>query len=273
MVIIAAALALALSSVFVLRLHPLLVFAALAVVAGALAFAPKFEVFADYERGVLFRLGKFERVMGPGLLYIFPTIDRVVRIDLREQLVDIPPQQVITRDNISIQIDALVYTKVVDPRKAVTAVRDYQKAIASVLQAEIREIVAKMDLEVVLEKTDELNAILTRKAKETADSWGVTAARVEVEHVTLPKQLTDAMTARREAEEKKARLITEASARQAYLNALNESAGKISPTTMEYLYLDSLKAIGQSGSTKIVLPMELNALAEAIASRLGSKKI
>lgn len=269
--IIAAALVLALGAIFVLRLHPVLAFLVLAFVAVLAVFFPKLEVFAEYERGVVFRLGKFLNVAGPGLFVIFPIIDRVVRIDLRDQLVDIPSQPVITRDNIKLDIDAIVYTKVLDAKKAVVEVRDYEAAIRGVMYAEIRNIVAKMDLEVVLEKTEDVNVLLTRRAQEVAEKWGVTATRVEVEHILLPPELTAAMTKRREAEEWKARIITEAQARQAYILALNEAATTLSPTTMEYLRLDSLKRIGESGSTKIVLPMELSSLASAVASKLGVK--
>lgn len=267
--IIAAALALALGSVFVLKLHPLIAFFALAIVATALVFLPKIEVFAEYERGVIFRMGKFLKVAGPGMMFILPIIDRMVRIDLRDQLVDIPPQNVITHDNISLVIDALVYTHVTDPFKAVTAVQDYQKAIASVLTAEIRNIIAKMDLELVLEKTEEINSLLTRRAQESAEKWGVTATRVEVEHIDLPKGIKDAMNKRREAEEWKARITTEAQARQIYVRALNEVASGLSPTTMQYLYLDSLKRIGESSSTKIVLPMEISNMASELTKRFA----
>lgn len=270
--ILAAALALALGSVLVLKLNPLVAFLLLAVVAIVLVFLPKTEVFTEYERGVLFRLGKYEKTVGPGLVITFPVVDRVVRIDMRDQLVDVPPQDVITRDNIKINIDTIVYTRVVDARKAVVSVKDYQRAISGILQAEIRNIVSKMDLENVLEKTEDINLLLTRRAKETADQWGVTATRVEVEHIILPPALTDAMRQRREAEEKKARVIIEAEARTAYVSALNETASKLSPTTMQYLYLDSLKRIGESGSTKIVLPMELSSFLESITSRFGGNK-
>ena len=117
--IIAAALALALGSVFILKLHPLVAFVLLAAVATVLVFLPKLEIFPEYERGVLFRLGKFQKVVGPGAVFIFPVVDRVVRVDMRDQLVDVPPQDVITRDNIKINIDTIVYTKVVDAQKAV----------------------------------------------------------------------------------------------------------------------------------------------------------
>lgn len=270
--IIAAAMALALGSVFVLRLHPLLAFIFLLAVAVVAVFFPKLEVFTEYERGVVFRLGKFWRVLGPGLFVVFPIIDRVVRVDLRDQIVDIPSQPVITQDNIKLDLDAIVYTKVVDPKKAVTEVKDYTAAIRGVMYAEIRNIVAKMDLEVVLEKTEEINSLLTRRAQVVAEKWGVTASRVEVEHIVLPPDLTRAMTRRREAEEWKARIITEAEARTAYISALNDVATKLSPTTLDYLRLESLKRIGESGSTKIVLPMELSSLAGAVASKFGFKR-
>lgn len=270
--VIAAALALALGSVFLLKLHPALAFLVFAAVAVVLVFLPKVEIFPEYERGVLFRLGKFENVIGPGFKVVFPIIDRIVRIDLRDQIVDVPPQEVITRDNIKLDIDAVVYTKVVDAKKAVIEIKEYQKAIANVMYAEIRNIIAKMDLENVLEKTEDINLLLTRRAQQTAERWGVTATRVEVEHIKLPPSLTEAMTLRREAEERKARTITEAEARTAYITALNEATTKLSPTTMQYLYLDSLKRIGESGSTKIVLPMELSKLVDSINERLGGKK-
>ena len=129
-----------------------------------------------------------------------------------------------------------------------------------------------MDLENVLEKTEDINTLLTRRAQENANQWGVTATRVEVEHITLPDSLTQTMTQRREAQERKARVIIEAEARTAYVDALNESASKLSPTTMQYLYLDSLKRIGESSSTKIVLPVEVNSFLDSIVSRFGIKK-
>ncbi len=267
--IIAAAIALAFLGLQVLRVTPLLLGAALLLVAVILFLSPQLVEFKEFERGVRFRLGKFKDVVGPGWVIVFPSFDRIERVELRDHIVDVPPQKVITKDNVNITIDALTYVRVIDPRKAIIEIRDYHKAISGFMVAEIRNIVSKLELEGVLEKTEDINVLLRQRLQEISERWGVTATRVEVEHITLPPELVEAMTQRQSAEERKRRIKLESEAKQITIDALNESASKVSDTTMTYLYLDTLRSMGAGSATKIIFPLELTSLANWLAARLN----
>ncbi len=266
--LIAAALVIGYGTLFVLRLHPIA--AGILILLGALLIwlAPRLVSFRDYERGVFFRFGKFLRVAGPGPVITFPSIESYVRVDLRENRIDLPPQPVITQDNISITVDVVCMVKVTDPKKAVLNVKDYQHALSDLLYAEIRNAVSELPLQSVLDRTDDIRKVMLDHTTPTAESWGVKIVRVEIERILLPDELRLAFNARREAEEKKARIQVEAEARQVMLNLLNESASQLSPATMEYLYLDTLKRMAEGRATKFILPAELSRLAEVVGARL-----
>ncbi len=269
--IIASAIIIVILGVQVLKANPILLALFLIIGAALLMLSPRLVEFKQYERGVRFRFGKFMDVMGPGWFVIFPVFDKVERVEVRDQVLDIPPQQIVTKDNVRITVDAICYIRVTDPRKAIVEIKDYRKAIEGFLVAEVRNIVSKMELEGVLEKTEDINSLLHLRLTAVSDRWGVTAPRVEIEHITLPPELVDAMTRRQAAEESKKRVKIEYEARKIAIEAVNEAASKVSDTTMTYLYLETLKSIGHGKSTKFILPMELSSLANLLASKIGGK--
>jgi regulator of protease activity HflC (stomatin/prohibitin superfamily) len=269
--IIASAIILVILGVQVLRANPLLLAVFLIIGAGLLMLAPQRVEIRQYERGVRFRLGKLYSLMEPGWHIVFPTFEKIERVDMRTQTLDIPPQSVISRDNVKLTIDAICFIRVTDPKKAIIEIKDYKKAIEGFLIAELRNVSSKMEMEGIIEKADDLNTLLHQRLLEISDKWGVTATRVEIEHITLPPELVEAMTKRQAAQEAKKRMQIEYEARAIAIEAINAAASKVSDTTMTYLYLETLKSMGHGKSTKFILPMELSSLASLLASKIGGK--
>lgn len=243
----------------------------LVIVVAGLLF-PRITELREYERGVVFRFGKYERILDPGLRFFFPLIESLVRVEMRTQVIDITPQDVMTKDSVRVKIDAIVYTRVVDALKSITTVKDYRLAMTELMRSNIRSAIAKMNLEELLEKTEELNNELFASMKQVSQDWGVLVLRVEIQSVELPNELVQAMTKRKEALEYKAKTETEAAARQISLDILDKAASKMSDRTLAYLYLDALKKISEGKSNKIIFPLELTHLASMIAGKLGDKQ-
>ncbi|PIO06049.1 hypothetical protein COT29_02900 [Candidatus Micrarchaeota archaeon CG08_land_8_20_14_0_20_59_11] len=271
-VILAAVASIVYGVFFVAKLSLPQALALLAMVLAAVAFMPHYEVFSEYERGVVFRLGRFHKVVGPGGVMLFSNMDRVVRADLRTQVVDTKLQDVITQDNIKIRIDAVSYIRVVDPKKAIIEIRDYQDALIHVLLAQIRNVVGRLTLEEVLERTEEINRDLRDTLKAVESDWGISTLKVEIQSIELPPDLLDAMRKRKEADEYKAKVETEAQARRISLEILDSAASKMSDTTMTYLYLDALKKLAEGKSNKIIFPLELSHLASKLSGKMSGER-
>ena len=253
------------------QLPPLFLVLGLVGVALVLLFFPRMVELKEYERGVFFRLGKFDKVAGPGWILMFPTIDSFERVDLRTRAVDIEPQSVVTQDNIALKVDAIVYLRVVDPKKVILAVKDVQGALSHLLHSEIRNVIGKMTVDEVIRKTEEINAALYSTVKDVEDDWGIMAQNVEIQSLELPPGLIAAMQKRKEAGEYKAKLETEAQAREISLDILNRAASKLSDRTMTLLYVDALKIIANGKSNKIIFPLELSRMAAHLADQTGGK--
>lgn len=253
-------------------ISPVFWFVGLLIVIVVAAMFPKLVEFREYERGVVFRFGKVQKVVGPGLSWIMPTLESYVAVDLRTQVVDIPPQDVMTKDDVKVKIDAIIYTKTVDPVKSVTKVKDFRVALSELMRSNIRAAIAKMPLEELLEKTDEINTQLFTEVKKVADEWGVSVMRVEIQSVELPQELVAAMHKRKEALEYKAKTETEATAKQISLDILDKATSKMSDKTMAYLYMDALKKISEGRSNKIIFPLELSHLASMLAGKLTEQQ-
>ncbi|NYZ75360.1 SPFH domain-containing protein [Candidatus Micrarchaeota archaeon] len=234
---------------------------------------PELVELKEYERAVVFRIGKYNRVGGPGWILIFPLIERFIVVDMRTQAIDTPPQAMITRDDVRVKVDAVLYIRVVDPKKAIIEIKDYKNAVVELLRSNIRNAVAKMDLEELLEKTEELDSDLHAIIAAAAQDWGIATHRVEVQSIELPPELVEAMRKRKEAVEYKARAETEAAARQISLDILDKAASKMSDRTLAYLYLDSLKKISEGKSNKIIFPLELSHLASMLSGKLTEKQV
>ncbi len=259
--------------VFVAGLIPWSVFIPLVFVIMLLAvFFPELRQFPEYKRGVVFRLGKFYKVVGPGLALLIPRIDNIVEVDLRTQAVDIDPQNVITKDSIRIKIDAIVYLRVVDPVKSVVEVKNWQESTKAIIHAMIRDAVSKLPLEDVVTKSDEINELISLTFKKTSQEWGILTYKVEIESIDLPETLTEAMKRKKEALERKAEMQIRAETRKLELESLESVASKMSENTLTYLYLESLKNVAEGKSTKIVFPMEFSNLLRSISDKLGKRE-
>lgn len=266
--VVAAALALAVGLVSFARVSPLVAFVGLVFLALLLWLAPSLDQIKEFERGVVFRFGKFHRVLPAGLYVYFPSFETVTHVDVRERPVDISEVQIVTKDNVNVKIDTIVLVKVVDAKKSVVEIKNFEKAIADVVISELRTIVGKFGFEDLLEKTEDVNILVRQRLVPFEERWGISVTRVEIQNLTLPPVLLDSMTRKKAAEEFKVRVKTEAEARQVALEILNTAASKLDGNTISYLYLDTLKKMAEGKSTKFVLPAELSELAKALGAKL-----
>ena len=228
-----------------------------------------FVQLAEYERAVVFRMGKFKKLIGPGWFFLIPFLEYYRKVDLRVKTMDIAAQEVLTRDNIKLTFDAIIYTKVVDPKAAIINVENYEKASASVIQAALRDVVGKTNMSDVISNVDQLNSSLHKALRETARSWGVAVEKCEVQNIQLPKEVLAAMHGRKEAEQRKFASIETAEGRKISITALEAAAGKLTNPTLQYFYLQALEKIAEGKSTKFIFPMELSRLAAGLSAKLG----
>ncbi|MFH1780195.1 MAG: SPFH domain-containing protein [Candidatus Micrarchaeota archaeon] len=237
-----------------------------------ITFFPRYNEFKEYERGVVFRLGKFSRVVGPGFVFLIPYIEKINTVDLRTQILDIKPQEVITQDDLHLEIDAVVYYRISDPRKVIIEIKDHKQAITNLLLSQIRNVVGKMLLEEVLEKTESINLDLYSTIKEVENDWGITTLRVEVQSIEMPKSLVESFKKKREAKEYKEQVETEAQAKQISIELLDRIAKNIDNKTLAILYVDALKQIASGKSNKIIFPLELSSMAASISKAMKGEK-
>lgn len=267
-VTIIAIIAVILAGILFLNLPVSLVVAALIVILVGSYFAPHLEVFKEYERAVVFRFGKFYKVAGPGWTLIWPLFETFTLIDMRTTIVDLPRQPVIAKDDIELEVDTAVYIKITDPKKVVLEVKDFKTAIREILRSQIRNAISKMEMEEVLEKTEEITNELQIALKSVAQGWGVQVIKVEVQTITLPPSLVQAMQKRKEALQYKSRIEIEAQARQVTLDILDKTASKLSDKTMAILYVEALKKISEGKSNKIIFPLELTKFAQFLSNHV-----
>jgi len=232
----------------------------LLVVLGFLSSAIK--IVKEYERGVIFRLGRLVGAKGPGLFFIIPIFDKMVKVDLRTVTFDVPVQEVITRDNVPVRVNAVVYYRVIDPEKAVIQVENYHEATSQISQTTLRSIIGQVELDQLLSEREELNKRLQQIIDEATDPWGVKVSTVEIKDVELPKEMQRAMASQAEAERnRRARIIQAEGERQA-AEKLAE-ASRILGESKYALYLRTLQTIAEvsaEGSTTIVLPLPMELL-------------
>jgi len=232
--------------------------------------SPKFFlVLQEYERAVVYRFGRFTKVGGPGWLILIPFVDSATRVDLRVQTLEIPVQAVVTRDNIKLSVDAIIYLHVTDSKKAIINVEDYKSASVSFIQANLRDVMGKMVLEQVISNIDQININLNRNLSKTAYNWGIEVDKVEIQSVELPQEVMSAMHRKRAAAEDKMAQVQRAEAQKLTLNALEEAGAKLTNPTLHYMYLQALQKIAEGKSTKLIFPLELSRLAENLSSRMG----
>jgi len=232
----------------------------LAIVFGVFLFFKWINILNEYERGVIFRLGRvLKEPKGPGLVIVLWPIDRMVKISLRTVVHDIPPQDVITRDNVSVKVNAVVYFRVMSPVKAVVEVENYVYATSQLAQTTLRSVLGEVELDGLLTQREELNLRLQGLIDQHSDPWGVKVSMVEVKHVDLPQEMQRAMAKQAEAEREKRAKIIHADGEFVASQKLAEAADVMSanPVTVQLRYLQTLTEISTENASTIVFPLPL----------------
>jgi regulator of protease activity HflC (stomatin/prohibitin superfamily) len=221
------------------------------------------KILSEYERAVVFRLGRLVQApKGPGITLVFTFIDRMVRVSLRTVVHDVPPQDVITRDNVSLKVNAVLYYRVIDPGKAVVEVEQYHYATSQLAQTTLRSVLGQVELDDLLSQRERLNHQLQEILDKHADPWGVKVSMVEVKHVDLPTEMQRAIAKQAEAEREKRAKVIHADGELAASRALAEAAVIISanPTTLQLRYLQTLTEIATEKNSTIVFPIPIDIL-------------
>src|ERR1700754_1276247 len=219
-------------------------------------------VLREYERGVIFRLGRLIATKGPGLILLIPLIDRMVKVDLRTVTLNIPPQEVITRDNVPCRVNAVAYFRVVDQNRAVVEVENYLVVTSQISQTALRSVLGKAELDQLLSDRERLNEELQKIIDESTEPWGVKVTAVEIKDVEIPDQMQRAMARQAEAErERRAKIINSEGEFQA-AQKLTDAADIIStnPASLQLRYLQTLLEIGSNQNTTVVFPLPMDVL-------------
>jgi regulator of protease activity HflC (stomatin/prohibitin superfamily) len=219
-------------------------------------------ILREYERGVIFRLGRLIATKGPGLIFLIPLIDRMVKVDLRTVTLNIPPQEVITRDNVPCRVNAVAYFRVVDPNRAVVEVENFLLATSQISQTALRSVLGKAELDQLLAERERLNESLQQIIDESTEPWGVKVTAVEIKDVEIPEQMQRAMARQAEAErERRAKIINSEGEFQA-AQKLTDAADIIStnPASLQLRYLQTLLEIGSNQNTTVVFPLPMDVL-------------
>jgi regulator of protease activity HflC (stomatin/prohibitin superfamily) len=239
----------------------LAIIAVLAVIL-LILLASAVRILREYERGVIFRLGRLIAQKGPGLILLIPIVDQMVRVDLRTVTLNVPPQEVITKDNVTVRVNAVAYFRVIDPNKAITDVENYLLATSQISQTTLRSVLGKAELDSLLAERERLNIELQRIIDEQTEPWGVKVTTVEVKDVELPVEMQRAIARQAEAErERRAKVIAADGEFQA-AQKLSDAADIISrnPATLQLRYLQTLLEMGVNQNTTIVFPLPIDLL-------------
>jgi regulator of protease activity HflC (stomatin/prohibitin superfamily) len=255
-----------------------LVTAGLIILAVILVAQTAIKILKEYERGVIFRLGRLQKVKGPGLFFIIPFVDRMIKVDLRVITLDIPTQEAITKDNVTVKVNAVTFFRVVDPGRAIVAVEDYRRATWQISQTTLRSVLGQSDLDELLIHREEINQKLQMIIDEQTEPWGIKVGIVEVKDVELPDTLKRAMSAQAEAEREKRAKIINAEGELVAAQQLTEAAETMArePMALQLRYLQTLITISAEKNSTILFPVPIDFLnafsALAKSASLGSGK-
>ena len=217
-------------------------------------------ILREYERGVIFRLGRLIAQKGPGLILLIPIIDQMVRVDLRTVTLNVPPQEVITKDNVTVRVNAVAYFRVVDPNKAITEVENFLVATSQISQTALRSVLGKAELDMLLAERERLNIELQQIIDEQTEPWGVKVTTVEVKDVELPQEMQRAIARQAEAERERRAKIINADGEFQAAQKLADAADIISknPATLQLRYLQTLLELGVNQNSTIVFPLPID---------------
>lgn len=233
-----------------------LVLLAIAILSSAI------KIVQEYERGVIFRLGRLVGAKGPGLFFIIPIIDRMVKIDLRVVTLDVPSQEAITRDNVTVKVNGVVFFRVVDPEDAVVQVEDYHRATWNISQTSLRNVIGQSDLDDLLSNRESINLQLQQIIDEATEPWGIKVSMVEVQDVELPPNMVRAMARQAEAERERRAKVVHAQGEFEAAKRLSEAANQMSaePISIQLRYLQTLSEISVEKNSTIIFPVPVNLL-------------
>jgi regulator of protease activity HflC (stomatin/prohibitin superfamily) len=232
-------------------------------------------VLREYERGVIFRIGRLmEEPKGPGLIWVFWPIDRIVRVSLRTITMDVPTQDVITEDNVTVKVNAVVYFRVVDPSRAIVEVENYLYATSQLGQTTLRSVLGEVGLDDLLSKREKLNKRLQEILDQHTDPWGIKVALVEIKGVDLPENMQRAMARQAEAERERRAKIIHAQGEADAAQKLSDAAAIISgqPVALQLRYLQTLTEIGVEKNTAIIFPLPIDIMEYFLKARAGAKQ-
>lgn len=221
-----------------------------------------FRVLREYERGVVFLLGRFYRVKGPGLVIVFPVVQQMVRVPLRTVVMDVPTQDVITRDNVSVKVNAVIYFRVIDAQKAIINVENYNEATSQLAQTTLRSVLGQHELDELLASRDMLNADIQKILDARSDAWGIKVSNVEIKHVDLDESMIRAIARQAEAERSRRAKVIHATGEMEAAQQLVTAAERLadSPNAIMLRYLQTLTEISVEKNSTIVFPLPLELL-------------
>ena len=248
---------------------------AIIVIVFGLYLLSSIKILPEYERGVIFRLGRLlPQAKGPGVIFVFRPIDRIVRISLRTVAFDVPPQDIITRDNVSVKVNAVCYFRVVDANLALSQVQNYQYATSQLAQTTIRSVVGQFELDEILSQRDRVNAKLQVILDTDTEPWGIKVSKVEVKQVDIPEQMQRAIAKQAEAERERRAKIIHAEGEFEASQKLADAAKVLEtqPSAIQLRYLQTLTEIGVEKNTTIVFPLPIDIINSWVQALGGQKK-
>jgi regulator of protease activity HflC (stomatin/prohibitin superfamily) len=225
-----------------------------------LLLAASVRILREYERGVIFRLGRLIAMKGPGLILLIPIVDQMVRVDLRTVTLNVPPQEVITKDNVTVRVNAVAYFRVIDANRAVTEIENYLLATSQIAQTTLRSVLGKAELDSLLGERERLNIELQQIIDEQTEPWGIKVSTVEVKDVELPQNMQRSIALQAEAERERRAKIINADGEYQAAEKLSQAANIISqnPATLQLRYLQTLLQIGGDQNSTIVFPLPID---------------
>ncbi|MDZ7838731.1 MAG: slipin family protein [Actinomycetota bacterium] len=250
-----------------------LVIIVLVALAAFILLVSSIKILKEYERGVIFRFGRLRGTKGPGIFIIIPFVDKMVKVDLRIVTMDVPPQDIITKDNVPVKVNAVVYFKVLDPEKSVIAIEKYIVGTSQIAQTTLRSIIGQVDLDDLLSKRDKINQELQKIIDEQTDPWGIKVSTVEIKDVELPQSIQRAFARQAEAErERRAKIINAEGEFQAS-ERLSEAAKILStyPVSVQLRFLQTLKEIAAEQNSTIIFPVPIDLL-QSFIENMGKGK-
>src|SRR3989338_3647597 len=219
-----------------------------------------FRILREYERGVVFQLGRFWKVKGPGLIILIPGIQQIVKVDLRVVVMDVPPQDVISRDNVSVKVNAVVYFRVIDPQRAIIQVEDFYAATNQLAQTTLRSVLGKHELDEMLAERDKLNIDIQKILDVATDAWGIKVTTVEIKHVDIDPSMVRAIARQAEAERERRAKVIHAEGELQAAEKLQQAAEVLSktPQAIQLRYLETLTVIAADKNSTIVFPLPMD---------------